>query len=100
MVSKNSDEYLCVFAHLEVGDEKTEVVTVHSIVKASGEATLKATCRRHKQCVCWCTKVCIGRDRFSLLADLLEWANDKTCTLAEHAESARAVKIKWGMKPR
>ena len=77
------------------------VLTVHAIGRAVGESSLKATCKRHKSCQCWVTKFTNGSLRFALLRDLLVWgAEGREFSEADHARTARDLKIEWGMKPR
>ena len=37
----------------EALDSKTSVVQIHAVARQAGGSTLKATCRRHKECVLW-----------------------------------------------
>lgn len=63
-----------------------------------GTQGVKATCRRHKLCVCWLTKT--AGDPEQALDDLVEWLARVSDNSHTHLQAARAVKVKHGMKPR
>ena len=61
--------------------------------------TLKATCMRHKKCVCWVSKPFEGPDRFELLRRYMQWgASGRSCDENEHYVMSQKLKRSYGMK--
>lgn len=67
-------------------------------IHVAKEETLTATCRSHKRCTCWFSKVAVisGGERA-----LVEWfAHGRTTTMEQHQDLARELKIQHGMRVR
>lgn len=73
---------------------------IHEIGNPGGNASLKATCKSHKSCVCWVSHSSEER-RQNILASLVTWLSEgRDATAAAHKESSKEVKRSHGMKVR
>ena len=90
-----------VWRFADVAKPMEPVFDVHSIGRAAGGMTLKATCMRHKKCVCWVSKPFEGSDRFELLRRYMEWggaASGRSCDASGHYAMSQRLKRSYGMK--
>lgn len=67
-----------------------------------GETGIKATCSRHMpKCICWLTRTLFGLQRAE--DDLVRWLAEAVASDSgpqQHAASAAALKVSYGMKPK
>ena len=83
------------------GAADTDVILeVHAMRRPDGSSSLKATCRRHRDCVLWVTKRLHGADRLSLLIKYLEWGSLRSLDEDGHFRALWQVKREYGMQPR
>lgn len=80
--------------HFSELEGAAEVGLFHQV----GPRSLKATCRKHKSCVCWLSKV---TDLAVAERDLAEWlSKGGSVSRGEHDDLSRAIKIRYGMRVR
>ena len=91
-----------VYRFADAAKPSVPICTIHSIGRAGGMRSLKATCanRAHGRCVCWITKdtsdTMVHR---SLLLEMMQWAAEgRTASENQHYGAAIAIKRRYGMK--
>ena len=78
----------------------TAKLDVHLMGRQSGGTSLKATCKRHRNCVCWLTKACEGAERLAILQDLMVWGSQREASEQYHYALSKGIKEKYRMKVR
>ena len=82
---------------------KRDLGFVHDMDFDKNGTNIRATCRRHKRCVCW-VQVPMNFGAVpptAVLHDLVEWIGAGRFTdAAAHKDLGDAAKRKYGMKPR